>query len=299
MVLRSLVLIVLLAASLAAHAYSFIYGYEEAPSIAQALERLKSQPNKHVLIYFGMPKGCPPCNYTRTILSSGDLLARWKPNYIVVNVDIFSPTAEERVVIDKYRVTWAPVLAFLDGSGKRVAYARQLRNEKEALLLNEFVSQKLYLKTDYKQYYAANFDSKSAERVVPVTRVAAVSRIDDRPRLRDVLAQKNERVSGEQLKNAIAGKRMQKENQDWFLTMDLAPAGMVAASGRRKDGKARMQGPGKWYVTKKGKLCIEVKATNLDESWCRHVYSVGDNYYYAVKDQREKSLAYRFALETI
>src|SRR5687767_8811733 len=106
MALRSLVLSMLLATSLAANAYSFINGYEEAPSIAQALARVKAQPDKHVLVYFGMPKGCPPCNYTRTILSSGDLLARWKPNYIVVNVDIFNPTAEERAVIEKYRVTW-------------------------------------------------------------------------------------------------------------------------------------------------------------------------------------------------
>lgn len=38
-------------------------------------------------------------------------------------------------------------------------------------------------------------------------------------------------------------------------------------------------------------------ATGLDESWCRHVFRAGENYSYATKDLREKSLPYRFTLE--
>jgi len=281
-----------------AQAYSFLNGYEEAPTIAQAVERVRAQPGRHVLIYFGMPKGCPQCNYTRSILSSGELHARWKANYVVVNVDIYNPSNEERAIIAKYGITWAPVLAFLDGSGKTVAYAKQLRNEKEALLLNEFVSQKLYEKTEFGKYYTANFEARGADRTVPVTKVAAVQKIDDRPRFRDVLAQKHERLGGDSLKAAIAGKRMLKENQEWFLALDLKPGNALAATGKRKDGTATMQGPGKWYVTKKGKLCLELTGGGVDENWCRHVFRAGEGYY-VVKDLRPDRLAYRFSLEQI
>ena len=289
-------LLLCLAAS-AAHAYSFLYGYDEAPTIAQAVERVRDQPGKHVLIYFGMPKMCPQCNYTRTILSGGDLAPLWRPNYVVVNVDIYHPSSEERQVIKKYGVAWAPVLAFLDGTGRRVAYAKQLRNEKEALLLNEFVSRKLYTKTEFSKYYAANFEARGAERVVPEAKVAtAPAPIDDRPRFRDVLAQKHERLAGDDLKKALAGRRMHKENQDWFLVLELKPGNMLAATGSRKDGKGTMQGPGKWYVTRKGKLCLEINSGGVDENWCRHVFRVGEGYY-VVKDLRPDRLAYRFALE--
>ena len=293
---RLLAAALLLIAPFAAHAYSFINGYEEAPSIAQALERVRAQPGRHVLIYFGMPRGCPPCDYTRNMLGSGTHLARWKPNYVVVNVDLYHPTPEERKVINQYGIQWAPVLAFLDGSGKTVAYARQLRNERQVVLLNEYVSQKLYLKTDFEKYSAANSEAKGAERVVPVTKVAAVQKIDDRPRFRDVLAQPHERVAGDELKKALAGKRMLKENQDWFLALDLKSGNALQATGKRKDGSANMQGPGKWYVTKKGKLCLEITGGGVDENWCRHVFRVGEGYY-VVKDLRPERLAYRFALD--
>jgi len=153
------------------------------------------------------------------------------------------------------------VLVFLDGTGKRVAYARQLRSERDALLLNEFVAQRQYAMSAFARYAGQNFDSRNAGRVVPEARVSVgLEPIDDRPRLRDVLAQQHERLSGDALKKLLAGKRMHKENQDWFLVLDLKPGNMLAATGSRKDGRNRMQGPGKWYVTKKGKLCLELSA---------------------------------------
>jgi hypothetical protein len=293
---RVLAGILLCVASAAANAYSFLYGYDEAPTVAQALERVKGQQGRHVLVYFGMPKGCPQCNYTRSMLSSPGHAAQWKPNYVAVNVDIYDPTPDGRALMEQHRIRWAPVLVFLDASGKRVAYARQLRNEKEVVLLNEFVSQKLYVKTDFGKYYAANFEARGAERTVPVTKVAAAPRIDDRPRLRDVLAQKHERLTGDALKALLAGRRMLKENQDWFLTLDLAAGNSMQASGKRKDGTATMQGAGKWYVTRKGKLCLELTGGGVDENWCRHVFRAGEAYY-VVKDLRPDRLAYRFALE--
>lgn len=288
----------LLAAAPAAQAYSFLYDYDEVQTVAQGLERIKGAPERHLLIYFGMPKSCPPCNYTRNLLNGSDLRRLYKPNYVVINVDIVTPSPQHKPIVEKSGVRWAPVLSFLDASGKRVAFAKQLRNEKEAVLLNEYVSRKLYLKTRFQDYYAANFNASGPERTMPQTALAkAPVKIDDRPRLRDVLGQKHERVLGEELRKLLPGQRMVKENQDWVLTMDLAPDGKLAASGKRKDGKGEMRGPGNWYVTKKGKMCIEVKSSGLDETWCRHVFRVGENYYYATKDLREKSLAYRFTLE--
>ena len=69
----------------------------------------------------------------------------------------------------------------------------------------------------------------------------------------------------------------------------------MQASGRRKDGLASMRGTGKWYVTKMGKLCLELTAGGVDENWCRHVFKVGEGYYVA-KDLRPDRVVYRFVL---
>ena len=65
---------------------------------------------------------------------------------------------------------------------------------------------------------------------------------------------------------------------------------------KRKDGRGEMQGTGVWYVTKKGKLCIELTAGGVDENWCRHVFRVGEGYYVS-KDLRPDRLLYRFSLQ--
>jgi glutaredoxin len=298
MIARSIVPALLLAAfASAAHAFSFLSGYEEAPSVAAALERVKAQPAKHVLIYFGMSEFCPPCKEARAILNSERVREKWRPNYVVVNIDLFSPTREEREVIDQVRVSWAPVLVFLDGSGKRVAYARQLPSEREALLLNEFVSQRRYASSALGRYAAQDFDTGRLGRIAAEAGAEpGTQRIDDRPRLRDVLAQKHERLSGGELKQLLPGRRMHKENQEWFLTLDLRERNLLEAAGRRKDGRGEMQGTGKWYVSRKGKFCLELNSRGVDENWCRHVFRANEGYY-VVKDLRPERLAYRFVLE--
>jgi len=274
-----------------AFGYAFLTGYEEAPNVAAALERVKAEPQKHVLVYFGMSEFCPPCKEVRAILNSEQVRARWRPNYVVVNIDLFAPTKEERAVIDQVRVSWAPVLLFLDGTGKRVAYARQLRSERDAAQLNEFVSQRQYATSALGKYSAQDFDPARTSRALALTQ-----RIDDRPRLRDVLAQKHERLSGDALKKLLPGRRMHKENQEWFLTLDLRERNLLEAAGSRKNGRAEMKGAGRWYVTRKGKLCIELTARDVDENWCRHVFRAGEGYY-VVKDLRPERLAYRFSLQ--
>jgi hypothetical protein len=121
-------------------------------------------------------------------------------------------------------------------------------------------------------------------------------RIDDRPRLREVTAQKAEHLSGSDLKQLLPGKRIHKENQEWFLTLDLRERNLLEASGRRKDGRGEMKGAGKWYVTKKGKFCVELLSRGVDENWCRHVFRVGETYY-VTKDLRPERLAYRFTMQ--
>jgi glutaredoxin len=272
-------------------AFTFLAGYDEEPNVAAALERVKAEPQKHVLLYFGMSEFCPPCKEARAILNSEPVRAKWRPNYIVVNIDLFAPTPEERAVIEQVRVSWAPVLVFLDGAGRRVAYTRQLRGEGEALQLNEFVSQRQYALSALGKYSAQNFNPGLASRAA-----ARAPAIDDRPRLRDVLAQPHERVSGADLRQLLSGRRMRKENQEWFLTLDLRERNLLEAEGQRKNGRGDMKGVGKWYVTRKGKLCLELTSRGVDENWCRHVFRAGQGYY-VVKDLRPERLAYRFALE--
>jgi len=102
--------------------------------------------------------------------------------------------------------------------------------------------------------------------------------------------------AGANLRRALAGKVMHKENRDWFLDLVLEPNGTMQASGRRKIGEGRMRGAGKWYVTKKGKLCLELTAGGVDENWCRHVFKVGEGYYVS-KDLRPERVVYRFVLD--
>ncbi|HTP60865.1 MAG TPA: hypothetical protein VMJ14_02170 [Burkholderiales bacterium] len=305
MQLRNLAVALLLSAlSPLAQAYTFLVGYDEAPTVAKALERVNAQPDKHVLLYFGMSEYCPPCVEARAILNSDAVRNKWRPNYVVVNIDIYAPTPAEREVIDQVHVSWAPVLVFLDRNGKRVAYSREVRSPTDALLLNEFVSQRQYAMSAVARYGAVNLDSGAASRLASEARavkgearaVKGDERIDDRPRLRDVLAQNPERLTGAELKKAMAGKVMHKENQDWFLVMVLGKNNAMRASGRRKDGQATMRGAGKWYVTKKGKLCLELTAGGVDENWCRHVFRVGETYYVS-KDLRPDRLVYRFVLD--
>lgn len=281
-----------------ARAYEFLPGYDTAPTVAAALERVKAQPEKHVLLYFGASEFSPDCRRAREILASDRVRNQWRAHYVVVNIDLFAPTKAEREVIEQVRVSWAPVLVFLSPNGTRVAYSRQLRSEREALQLDEYVSQRQYaLSAVGNKVMGQGFDSRELAKLAAEARVVPGSApIDDRPRLKDVLAQEHVRLSGEDLRQALPGRRMLKENQDWYLTMDLKDRKLLVAEGRRKDGRGQMEGSGQWYVTRKGKLCIELRTRGVDEYWCRHVFRAGGTYY-LVKDLRPSRVAYRFTLQ--
>lgn len=281
-----------------AHAYEFLVGYETAPTVAAALERVKAQPEKHVLLYFGASEFSPACKEARAILNSDLVRNRLRAHYVVVNIDLFAPTKEEREVIDQVRVSWAPVMVFLTGNGTRVAYSRQLRSEREALQLDEYVSQRQYaMSTVGNKVMGQGFDTRQLAKLAAEARVVpGTAPIDDRPRLKDVLAQEHVRLSGDEMRKLLPGKRMLKENQDWFLTMDLKDRKLLVAEGKRKNGRGQMEGSGQWYVTKKGKFCVDLRTRGVDEYWCRHVFRAGATYY-AVKDLRPNRVAYRFSLQ--
>lgn len=301
---RALALLLLLASAPALHAGRFLSGYDEAPTLAKAFEQVRAQPQKHVLLYFDMSQHCPPCAQVRSILNSDAVRERWRRNYVVVSVDLFQPGKEEREIIEQLRVSWAPVLVFLDQNGRRVTYTRELRSDTDARLLDEFVSQRQYATSAVARYGGQQFDAATAryaaqQRVLKDSQTAGRptkdAPIEDQPRLKQVLAHKPERLTGASLQKALAGKVMHKESQDWFLDLALERNGTLQASGRRKAGEGTMRGAGKWYVTKKGKLCIELKAGGVDENWCRHVFKVGEGYY-ASKDLRPERAVYRFVL---
>src|SRR4051812_5898064 len=84
---------------LLAQAYPFLTGYDEAPSLADVLARAKADPQKHVLLYFDQSEFCPSCKEARGILNSPAVREKWRANYVVVNIDLFAPTKEEREII--------------------------------------------------------------------------------------------------------------------------------------------------------------------------------------------------------
>jgi thioredoxin-related protein len=301
---RVVAFILLLAVASLANAGRFLNGYDEAPTLAKAFEQVKADPQKHVLLYVDMSQRCAPCTEVRALLNSEAVREKWRRNYVVVSVDLYEPGKEEREILEQLRVSWAPVLVFLDGNGRRVTYTRDLVSESQARLLNEYVSQRQYAMSPVARYGGREFDAAAARvatqgRVVkeqsPAGESSEQARIDDRPRLKQVLAHKPARISGNDLRKALAGKTMYKENDEWFLDLALDNKNTIQARGRRKDGRANMQGKGTWYVTKKGKLCIELTAGGVDENWCRHVFKVGEGYYVS-KDLRPERVVYRFVL---
>ena len=293
--MRILLALLLGTIAAAASAASPLLGYDEAPGLSAALERARAEPSRHVLLYFDQSSFCPVCREVREVVNSEAVRTKWRPNYVVVWIDLLAPAPGHRELIEQVRVSYAPVFVFLNAEGRRVAYARQLRGEREAFQLDELVSGKQYALSSVGRYSAQDFRATPAD---PYARFAVVgaSPIDDRPRLRDVLSREHQRLSAQELNALLPGRRMHKENREWFLTLELRERKLLEAAGERKDGRAKMQGVGQWYVTKKGKLCIDLATRGVDERWCRHVFRAGDTYY-SVKDLRPARVAYRFSLE--
>src|SRR4029079_9649731 len=130
----------------------------EQTTYPEAIERVKRDPDRHVMLYFGMYTGCPPCNFTRNILNGTLLRELYRPSVVLVYVDLRHPRDEaERELAKKHKVRWSPTLLFVDARGRTVArFTRGLNSEREGVLLHEFVTRRLYTKTNAHAYLAAN-----------------------------------------------------------------------------------------------------------------------------------------------
>ena len=101
MILRLVACVLALTAPLVAHCGRFLLGYDEAPSLAKAFEQVKADPQKHVFLYVDMSQRCAPCTELRAILNDEVVRRQWRRNYVVVEVDLYAPTKEDREIIEQ------------------------------------------------------------------------------------------------------------------------------------------------------------------------------------------------------
>ncbi|OGA22151.1 MAG: hypothetical protein A3I02_04025 [Betaproteobacteria bacterium RIFCSPLOWO2_02_FULL_67_26] len=89
------------------------------------------------------------------MLSGGELRNLYSKDFVVFEAEPptnYLPT-EELGKLSKARYT--PVFVFLDSGGKKVLETRGFRNPREAKALHEFVSKRLYRKTQWQDFLAA------------------------------------------------------------------------------------------------------------------------------------------------
>ena len=94
-----------------------------------------------------------------SVLSQPDVSRQFAKNYLSVHIDSGELSVDDprRAVIERHNSSELhPVLVFLDAAGKEVARIKGgLKSREDALLLDRFVSEKHYLKTDYSGFKAA------------------------------------------------------------------------------------------------------------------------------------------------
>jgi hypothetical protein len=94
-----------------------------------------------------------------SVLSQPDVSHQFAKNYVSVHVDSGDLPGNDRLrdVIERHnRSELHPVLVFLDGAGKEIARIKGgLKSKEDALLLDRFVSEKHYRKTDFPGFRAA------------------------------------------------------------------------------------------------------------------------------------------------
>lgn len=282
--------------------------YEQA-TYAEALERIKGNPNRHAMIYFGMYTGCPPCNFTRNVLNGATLRELYHPSVVLVYVDLRHPKGEaEQALIKKYKASWAPTLVFVDARGRSAArFARGFSNEREGVLLHEFITQRLYTKTNAQAYIAANFNAEGRARTIPDARAALKPAFqDDRMTLGELKKLPHERVSREDLQTRLPGSALHHEARlrfanekaivtsqgEWKFDAD----GGLAATSRREGKTGIAHGSGQWRVNETGQLCYEIQWPTRKANACSWVYRVGDEFFLVTKDVDSARIYLRLTL---
>ena len=95
------------------------------------------------------------------VLRNPEVMAKYMKHYVGVHADFSELQLDEddprHVTIQRFNPRkLRPVLVFLDATGKEVArHVGRVNSKEDALLLDRFISEKLYLKTDYKTFRAA------------------------------------------------------------------------------------------------------------------------------------------------
>lgn len=91
-----------------------------------------------------------------SVLQTPDVKARYAKSFVGVGIDFgeLSPVDSRHEVVKRHNPKkWRPVLVFLDAQGKEVyRLNRGLKSSKQALLIERFVSERHYLKTDFQTF---------------------------------------------------------------------------------------------------------------------------------------------------
>jgi thioredoxin-related protein len=88
------------------------------------------------------------------VLSGGELEKRYSNDFVVFEAGSphVYPEGHELRKLTSHRYT--PVFVFLDSSGKKVVETAGFRSEREAMVLHEFVTKKIYRKTSLREFMA-------------------------------------------------------------------------------------------------------------------------------------------------
>ena len=95
------------------------------------------------------------------VLRNPEVMAKYMKHYVGVHADFSELQLDEddprHATIQRFNPRkLRPVLVFLDATGKEVArHVGRVNSKEDALLLDRFISAKLYLETDYKTFRAA------------------------------------------------------------------------------------------------------------------------------------------------
>jgi thioredoxin-related protein len=89
------------------------------------------------------------------VLSGGELKNLYSKDFVVFEAEApsnYLPNDELRKLSSAH---YTPVFVFLDSRGKKVLETRGFRTPREAKALHEFVTKRLYLKTQWQAFLAA------------------------------------------------------------------------------------------------------------------------------------------------
>jgi hypothetical protein len=95
------------------------------------------------------------------VLRNPEVSAKYMKHYIGVHADFAELQLDDddprHATIQRFNPRkWRPVTVFLDAGGKEVArHVGRINSKEEALLLDRFITEKHYLKTDFKTFRAA------------------------------------------------------------------------------------------------------------------------------------------------